>query len=206
MTAVTTIERGLTRGIERSVERPSARVASVRRERESRGMYHRISARHELRRPALLKDSTKGVAVGPTHWRGVIQSATLTYLALLITVTHLPLDYVVTEDFHQQARIYWMDKLINGALFAVLTVLVLACVPPIKLDKSTGDLIIFPGRLTMLCASVILIAFLNEITQPYFGRRCEAWDLVAASASIIPGASCFLLLKLLSQALDRIRV
>lgn len=133
--------------------------------------------------------------------RRLLYCATGFYLMLLITLTHLPLDYVVTDTIQRQTRIYWMDKVVHGILYTGLTTLLFLCVKPVEYDDRTGDLIILPGQIFILSVNVVLLAVLDEVTQPFFGRSFEVLDLAADIAAIFPGASVFLMIQLMGQSI-----
>lgn len=133
--------------------------------------------------------------------RRLLYSLTGFYLLLLITLTHLPLDYVITETLQQQTRVYWMDKVVHCIMYTGLTTLFFLCMKPVEYDERTGDLVILPGQIIMLSIHVMLFAVLDEVTQPFVGRSFELLDLAADFAAIFPGACVFLMIQLMRQSL-----
>lgn len=141
-----------------------------------------------------------------TSARYLLYTATGFYVVFLITLTHLPLEHVVTESVQQQARIMWMDKVVHGVLYTVLTFLFLLCSQPVAHDDQTGDLIILPDRLLAMTIIVMLVGLLDELTQPWFGRNAEVLDLVADFTAIFPGACLFLLSHIVRQSFGHSRI
>lgn len=138
--------------------------------------------------------------ISPKSARRMLLCTTGFYLTLVITLTHMPLDYVLTEDLQQQGRIYWMDKCIHVLMYTGLTTLFFLCMNPVEYDERTGDLVILPGQIIVLSVNVMLFAVLDEVTQPLVGRSCELLDLAADFAAIFPGASLFLTIQLIRQS------
>ncbi len=133
--------------------------------------------------------------------RNLLYCMTAFYALTLITLTHLPLEYVMTEELQQQSRIYWMDKIVHVVLYSGFTTLLFLCINPVEYDEITGDLVILPGQILILSLQVVLLALLDELTQPYFGRTFEVLDFAADFAAIFPGASLFLVIQLMRQSI-----
>ena len=130
----------------------------------------------------------------------LLYAATAFYTMMLLTLTHLPLDHVVTESMHEQARTLSMDKIAQTLLYTFLTLSLLLCFQPVCHDERTGDLIILPYRLLTVAIMLMLIGVSDEITQPWFGRNFELMDLAADAAAIFPGTCLFLLSHIVRQS------
>ena len=132
-------------------------------------------------------------------------TATGLYVALLLTLTHLPLNVVLTQQQRVHLETFRADTIIHCCLYTVLTTLSLLCARPLDIDKDNGDIVLSTGRLLAVFVAIMCFAVCDEVTQPWFGRNCELLDLAADFTALFPGMCLFLMVHLGGETINRCR-
>ena len=127
--------------------------------------------------------------------QGLFFCAALMYVAFIFTLTHMPLDGINTQPWFRYSMTFWLDKFIQCTLYSGLVGLLGCAMFPLNRDPVTTIENISGVRTALLFLTVVVIAIVDEKTQPYFGRNCEVLDMVADAAAIIPGFCVFLVLN-----------
>lgn len=106
------------------------------------------------------------------------------YLVVLFSATHYPADVLPTEI------VIGIDKVVHVLAYGVLGLLIAMWLPRAS-----------AGRTALLTTAIVFgIGLLDEVTQPYFNRMCDPYDLLAdlvgaAAASLswvwLRGAAAF---------------
>ena len=129
-------------------------------------------------------------AVIGAEWGSVI-----IYLCFVMVLTHMPVDSVKNAAFMQHSMMFWIEKLIQCALYSVLVALLGCALFPLSKDPVKTIENISGLRLALLVAIVIGIAVFDEFTQPFFGRTKELLDISANICGLLPGFCLFLVVN-----------
>lgn len=127
--------------------------------------------------------------------KGVVLSVPLLYLAFILTLTHMPLDSVSEQPWFKYSTSFWIDKVIQCTLYSGLVAIFGCAVFPLSGDLTKTIESISGVRVALLASLIVVIAFVDEFTQPFFGRNCEVLDIVADVAGLIPGFCLFLIIN-----------
>ena len=119
--------------------------------------------------------------------------ASLIYITGIFVLTHMPLDGIKDEPFFRYSVMFWVDKIIQCVLYAGLVVPVGCVLFPLSRDAQSAMDNVSLIRITALMVIIGGVAFIDEYTQPFFGRRFEVLDIAADFAGIVPGICLFLM-------------
>lgn len=130
--------------------------------------------------------------------RNLIRPLTLaTYAAVLASLTHANLHGTVLDQANYHDPFSIIDKVFHFGSYAVFAGLAL-----ILFESSSRVRAESSDRTWMMIRNAVgwslLIACLgaiDEITQPYFGRRCDVLDWLANAAGIVTASSIYLLVR-----------
>ena len=134
-----------------------------------------------------------------------VLSAMIAYAVLLVSLSHMPIGYGAADNGTATPGSFWIEQAARVTLFTGLTTLVFLCFPPMNYEEGTGDFVIYCDRFLLISVGIALFALVNEMTQPLFGRPSELWNFLAACAAILPGASGFLVFRLVYESMARLR-
>ena len=98
----------------------------------------------------------------------------LSYWALLLTLTHLPAQRVV----HIPGQ--WLDEVVHGLLFVLLSLLGCWAVPVLGWRSSIG-----------LILGLVGYAAVDEWTQAWVGRTPDSGDWIADASGVVIGAGAY---------------
>ena len=110
--------------------------------------------------------------------RKLIYAATIAYLVFMFTMTHLP-KATVSEPVDAIG-----DKKLHLLAYAVLGFL-------LSLSLYSWGIRSFTGILWLMLLAGMCYAYLDEATQPTFGRDFELMDLVADYGGLLAGFTAF---------------
>lgn len=101
------------------------------------------------------------------------------YLAATFALTHVNLSGTLLDHTNYPTEFQMVDKIYHFVAYMTLTFLVLFFLTdPVK-GKSNRVRAGSARKLAIWCGFLILYSIFDEVSQPWFGRRLEALDLLA---------------------------
>lgn len=116
------------------------------------------------------------------------------YMTSTFILTHIKLKGTLLDHHNFPSDFQIVDKLYHFVAYFGLTFLVLFCLTKHPKKKPNAVVRVESARTMMMwCFFIVLYGLIDELTQPYFGRRFELLDLLANIVGISFAQAAFVM-------------
>ncbi len=138
------------------------------------------------------KTSPRKPAIRIPRARNIGYVVVVSYMIVTFILTHINLSGTILDHSNFPTQFQIVDKIYHFVAYCTLTFLVLFFLLEPNTDrKSKVKRAVSARTLAMWCTLILLYGVFDELTQPYFGRRLEALDLLANVVGISVGQALF---------------
>lgn len=144
--------------------------------------------------------STYAPEPGIHRYRGIV--CCVVYGLALFTATHIALGHVKEHELYIAQKEYYVDKAVQFLAYGVFTVLVGLAFVPMSDDPAEAITELSGRRMFRVGLAVAIFGFIDEVTQPFFGRNFEYADCAANVMGIGFGLVSFIVIHELRSHLE----
>lgn len=150
--------------------------------------------RRSLRSSNKPKNSPRKPTIRVPRAKNIGHIVVLSYMLVTFILTHINLSGTMLDHSNFPTQFQIVDKIYHFVAYCTLTFLVLFFLLEPNTDrKSKVKRAVSARTLAMWCTLILLYGVFDELTQPYFGRRLEALDLLANVVGISVGQALFVI-------------